>query len=384
MNYMRIIKPFISALYNLYYQYRPKKNRPDYGFAFMIHPRNLFDVRRKFPLFKILPDRWTFFFTSHFWPITVSKITGLKSKNEEIIPGWVISIPLTAQQMLNNRDLALKHIIKACQLAKNKGAKIIGLGALTSSLSKGGLDLINIVDIAVTTGHSYTAFNVTETLLKILKDLNKQFEESTLAIVGASGSIGRASTEILSKYNFQEIILIDLERKRDKLEELSKIIKNYNIHTKLTVSNTVTDIERADFIITATNTPEALVRSNNVKPGAIIIDDAQPSDVAEDVYHREDVLVLSAGAVHTPGITTNFNLGLNGRYDNFCCLAEVLILASEKRNSHYTINRTNEILIKELEEKGRELGFKVAQYQNPRGLVSDKKIEKMRSLKFAN
>ncbi|MFA5000950.1 MAG: polysaccharide biosynthesis protein [Candidatus Paceibacterota bacterium] len=381
---LKTIKTFLSAIVDLYHQFQPEKNRPDYGFAFMIHPRSLIDVYRIFPLFKFIPNWLSNFLIAHFWPVTISKITGLKTEKGEAISGWVISIPLTAQQMLAKRELALNYIIEACHLAQNKGAKIIGLGALTSSLCKGGLDLIDKVDIAVTTGHSYTAYNVTQTVLKIMADLDSWAQDSVLAIVGASGSIGSASAKILAKHNFREIILIDVERKKDKLQELADQIKEKNNDTNLSLSHQVGDVIRADFIITATNTPEALVRARDLKTGAIIIDDAQPSDVAMDVYDRNDVLVLAAGAVHTPKITTNFNLGLQNRYDNFCCLAEVLILASEKRDKHYTISQTNDILIEELATKGQQLGFVVANYQNIKEIVPEEKILHLKKLKAKN
>ena len=41
-------------------------------------------------------------------------------------------------------------------------------------------------------------------------------------------------------------------------------------------------IKEAEFIITATNAPEAVVTSEDLKSGAVIIDDAQPSDVSPE------------------------------------------------------------------------------------------------------
>lgn len=380
-----MIKNLKQIFSDLLHIHRKQKNIPEYGFAFLVHPRDDRDVFKKFPFFKYLPNHFIEVFTKNFWPITLSKITGLRDyDSDKEIPGWVISIPLTAKQMMENRDLALKHIIKAATLAKNKGAKLIGLGALTSSMSKGGLELTNRVDIGVTTGHAYTAFTVTETLLSIMKDLDCSFEDSTLAIVGASGSVGSASTRILIKNNFKKIILIDLDR---KMERLKKELKNYindNIKNKLILSHQIKDVKKADFIITATNAPEALIKSEDLKTGAVVVDDAQPSDIDDSVFNREDVLILEAGAVHTPGISANFKMGLKNKYDNFCCLAEVLILAAEKKEGDFVIGKTTDKQIEYISSKGRILGFHISDYQNINGIIRKSRIQEIKKIKNKN
>ena len=79
-----------------------------------------------------------------FWPVTASHINGVTNKKTgEKVTGIIISIPMTASQMLTNRTQALKQIKKAVRLAKNVGATHIGLGALTASLARGGLDLVD-------------------------------------------------------------------------------------------------------------------------------------------------------------------------------------------------------------------------------------------------
>ena len=108
-----------------------------------------------------------------YWPVTLSKITGLKSiATGKSLYGFIITIPLTARQMMENRQLALRKIIQGTKLAEKLGARLIGLGGLTSSLSKGGLDLLEKININVTTGHAYTAYNVTQTFLKLVEVLS--------------------------------------------------------------------------------------------------------------------------------------------------------------------------------------------------------------------
>ena len=77
------------------------------------------------------------------WPVTVAEVKGLKSLNNgEIIPGYIISVPLTPRQMMKNRHLVKKRILQAVKLAEKKGATIVGLGGLTASLTAEGTYIV--------------------------------------------------------------------------------------------------------------------------------------------------------------------------------------------------------------------------------------------------
>lgn len=351
-------------------------------FAFLVHPRDLGDVFKKYPLLKFLPNSVVEFFLLKFWPpVFVAKITGLKSKDGgELIDGCVISVPMTARQMMEHREVALKKILEAAIFAKKLGAGIIGLGALTSSFSKGGLDLIDKVDVNITTGHAYTAFNVTRNVFELCNILGLDKNKVTIAIVGAAGSIGSTCAMILAREGYGNFLLVDLERKSHFFEELELGLKKINNEIVVKFSHQIRDIITADVIITATNAPEALVRSEDLKIGAVIVDDAQPSDISEDVFERDDVLVVSAGVVETPNIETHFDMGLVDKFDNYCCLAELLILASNKWDNHYIINRATLESVDEISEWGSSLGFKLAKFQNTRGLISEERLIEMKRI----
>ncbi|MEI8061768.1 MAG: hypothetical protein WCG97_00520 [bacterium] len=376
----RSIFQAIGDLFVLILPQRRISNK-EYAYAFIVHPRDHRDFARKYPFSKFIPASILKFVLSHFWPVTLSKVTGLTSqKDGKEINGWVISVLLTAKQMLNNRKLALKHITRALILAKKKGAKIVGLGGLISSLTKGGLDLIDKVNINITTGHAYTAYNVTQNFFELAAYFGSDKDRIEVAIVGATGSVGSTSAQILARAGCMNITLVDLERKNHLFDSLKKIILEINPRVNLKVTNTVKDIYSADYIITATNAPEALITNDLVKPGAIIIDDAQPSDVAEEVLERGDVLTIEAGVVYTPNIDSHFNFGLKNKFDNFCCMAELLILSAEEWDKHYVINKATLDLVDEVSKMGRKLSFSLGQYQNRKGIIPLAKLESVRSI----
>jgi predicted amino acid dehydrogenase len=82
-------------------------------FAFLIHSRDYTDIARKFKIAKYLPKSWVEFWCLHWPPFIVSKIDGLKDEDEKDCKGWLIGVPLTAKQMIENRELAKKRIVQA-------------------------------------------------------------------------------------------------------------------------------------------------------------------------------------------------------------------------------------------------------------------------------
>jgi predicted amino acid dehydrogenase len=276
----------VHIIQDYYFQLKGKfinNNPKDYKFAFLVHSRNYKDIYRKYHFARFLPKSIVLFIMEYLWPITLSRVTGVVSyEHKHNIDGYVLGITMTAEQMLNNRKKALRKIRSAVYLAKGRGVSIVGLGGLTSSLSKGGLDLVDI-PINITTGHAYTAFNVCENLFKMVEIFNIPEKSLNIAVVGAAGSVGSTSSLIISRHNFKSITLIDLKRKQSAIEELSKKIREINSNIEIKVSDTVKDIKYCDFIITATNTNEALITSDLVEGGMVFIDDAQPSDIHPDV-----------------------------------------------------------------------------------------------------
>ena len=376
---MKIIKLFGGMINDGLTLLFPKKNNQEvYRYGFLVHPRDHKDIYRKYAFLRVLP-RWAMLlFEKYMWSVTVSKITGLKDKEGVSVMGYVISIPMTAETMLEHRELALQKIRQAVKLARGKGVKVVGLGALTSSLTKGGKDLVDIKGVSITTGHTYTGYNVTAYLFDFAQKYHIDLEKITVAIVGAAGSIGSLSAQIIARSGLvRRIILIDIDRKMDSVDKLSTEIKKMHSSIQITATTDMLQLQDAHVIITATNAKGALVMDKMVKKGTVIIDDAQPSDVSDEVFERKDVLVLEAGAVHTPGITTNFNLGLHDRYDNFCCMAELLIYAHKKTQVHGTVGRADVSDINEMQKIGKYLGFSLPQYQNMYTLHDDATIEEV-------
>ena len=380
------MKQVAQAFQDLFVRIMPARvKKGSYEFAFIVHPRSRHDVTRKYPFFKYVPDGCANLITKYFWPVTLSKMTGLRSQVDgKEIRGHLVTVLITARQMAENRPLALKRIVQACILAEKKGAKIVGLGGLTSSFSRGGLDLVDKVGINITTGHAYTSYNIKQNVVALVDRMAIDKTKIWVGIVGAAGSIGSTSAQLLAREGFGNLILIDLQRKHHHFAPLTEEIRRLNPQTKVEISDKIADIRRCDVIIAATNAPEALIRSEDLKQGAIVVDDAQPSDVHPDALVRKDVLVIEAGVTRTPGIQNHFNFGLKSREDNFCCLAEVFILAANEWDEHYVIDRATLALVDEIADLGKKLGFTIGSFQNRKESLSDEKLSYVKGIIHKN
>jgi len=376
------MKQVIQVFGDLFIRVLPNIGGKDsYEFAFIVHPRSRHDVTRKYPFFRYVPNSLANLITKYFWPVTISRITGLKSQIDgKEINGHLISVFITAHQMVENRPLALKRIIQACALAQKKGAKLVGLGGLTSSFSRGGLDLIDKVGINITTGHAYTSYNVTQNVFALVRYMNLDKKKIWIGVVGAAGSVGSTTAKLLAREGFANLLLIDLERRRHHFPELVEEIRKLNPQATVEISHQIGDIKKCDIIVAATNAPEALIRSENLKSGAIVIDDAQPSDVHPDALERKDVLVIEAGVTHTPNLNNNFNFGLKNRQDNFCCLVEVFILTANEWDKHYVINRATLELVDEIANLGKKLNFTIGSFQNFKESISNEKLSYVKNV----
>ncbi len=343
--------------------------------AFIIHPRNKYDIYKKFPFFKILPNIFLQLFERKSKPIVVGKILKTESKEEV---GLIISLPMTAKTMLENRNLSEVRINEAVNLGYNKNCNIVALGALTSSLVAAGRKVKND-GVFVTSGHTFTVLNITSILYKVTSDLDIDLLNKNIAIVGAAGSIGSSVARVLAKdKKIKNITLIDISRKLEKVKSLESELIDINSDLNIHITDELTTLKEADFIITATNHEEALIKPEHLHAPCVIIDDAQPSDIHEDIYGMNGILVLEGGAAHTPGFACTINLGLRDKEDSFSCMAEGLLLTEIDISDAKDRQEFNFEYFELVKEKAKQLGFDTANYQNEKeGFVSEDKIKEI-------
>ena len=181
------------------------------SFAFIIHPIQIKkDVARKFPLLgKILTDGRSTSSRAFFPPLYLSEVNGIRSaETGRELHGWLIACPFTPPTMMSLPVETVYNKIVACgHMAEELGAKILGLGAYTSVVGDAGKTIADRLDIPVTTGDSYTVTIAVEAIREAARVMDIPLREATVAVVGASGAIGRTCAQLLAGES-GELILV--------------------------------------------------------------------------------------------------------------------------------------------------------------------------------
>jgi fatty aldehyde-generating acyl-ACP reductase len=349
--------------------------------GFLVHPRGREDFLIKFPYLRPLPNAVLDWATRSFPPVVASEVTGLTDIAGAPLEGLILGVTMTARQMLEDPERARRKIRDAVVFARDKGVGIIGLGALTASMTRGGLDVSDIPGIGVTTGRAFTVKTVCDHAESVSMRIGLPREQALVAIVGAAGSIGSGSAKLLASRGFRNFLLIDLERKLDKLAAHMEHIDSLSPHTSVRVSHRIADVGEADVIVAATNAPEALIRTDDVAPGTLIVNDAQPSDISPEIIHaRPDVLVVEGGLVRSKSIRANFNFGLATREEMWSCMAEAVVLAHNRRFGNFALGELEPPLVEEITALSATTDLELAPPQNSAGIIPESHIENVRDI----
>src|SRR5262245_43680470 len=95
-------------------------------------------------------------------------------------------------------ETVYRKIVACGHMAEELGARILGLGAYTSIVGDYGQTIADRLDIPVTTGDSYTVTMAVEAIREAARVMGLSMRESTVAVVGATGSIGKTCALMLA------------------------------------------------------------------------------------------------------------------------------------------------------------------------------------------
>lgn len=293
----------------------------------------------------------------------------LLSDTGEIITGQFWVVPRTASDLIEMpQRQAMMEVQDALSKAVESGVKVIGLGAYTSSVTQGGLLLNAPKDVVITTGNTFTTLVGFQSIVEALAREGKELSDASVAILGATGSIGRALALLLAP-RVRQLILVgnprsgiaSIRRMHSIFSEMlssgsrhgfgdgpsgelqvaiNRLRKDHDerqILHRLEAAGLIRfttscdeGLPQADVIATATNSPDATIQSRHVMPGSIICDISRPSNVDEAVARgRADISYFDGGVVRLPagarlGLHTDLGEGLS-----YACMAETMIIALE-------------------------------------------------------
>jgi predicted amino acid dehydrogenase len=361
-------------------------------FAFIIHPMDpRRDLMRLNPLAGALPDAAVELAYRKIPPLVASKIVGIRSKTGVEAEGWFIACPMTPKQLHEGpvEDVYAK-LLGCCELAEGLGAKIIGLGALTSVAGDGGITLAQRTSLAVTTGNSYTVATAVEGARRGATLMDVTIADANVAVVGAAGSIGHTSALLLAP-DAKKITLIG--RNTERLVPVAEEVEARG--GRVAISGDVAEgLKDADVIVTVTSAADAVIHPNMLAKGAVVVDVARPRDVSVKVAReRPDVLVIEGGLIDVPGemrcpATSRDGSPKPGAPDfsfgfppgtAYACMSETMMLALEGRYENFTLGKT--VSVDQAEETLRlaeKHGFKLGGFRSFESAVTEETIAAVR------
>jgi len=221
-------------------------------------------------------------------------------------------------------------VAEAAALAAGRGARVIGLGALTAPATGGGVRLLHDLPpgVTVTTGNAYTAAVTHHNVLEACAAFGFP-GGARVAVLGCTGSVGGAACRLLAEDGF-ELVLIGRNVKRVR-HLLGDLTPRASVHGDLDAARC------ADLVLVVTGDPTARLTPDLVKPGAVVIDVAQPANVSPEAipdFRRRGVTVVQGGLVRIDGYSCTYDLRLPDPACTFACLAETYLFAREGIREH--------------------------------------------------
>ncbi|MCL4268180.1 MAG: hypothetical protein KJZ72_01480 [Anaerolineales bacterium] len=349
-------------------------------FAFIIHPIDpKRDVSRKFPfLGKVLTEKQIDFFSTFFPPVYISEIEGITSQaTGKVVKGWFIACPYTPRRMMQLPERTVyRKIVQTGRMAEELGAKILGLGAFTSVIGDAGVTIAKALDVPVTTGDSYTVMMAVQAIREAAKVMDIKMEEATVAVVGATGSIGRVCAELIAGEAARTLLIARDEQKLIALRDRLQV----HARSELCISTKMDVLKDAQLILTVTSAIHDVIRPEHLQPGSVVCDVARPRDVSAMVAAvRDDILVIDGGMVDVPGpVNFHFNFGFpEGKA--YACMAETIALALEGRFEDYTVGKDFTLeRVREITAIAERHGFRMSGFRSFEREVTEEQIEAVR------
>ncbi len=333
-------------------------------FSFFVHFRHQVkdDVALFWKPLRRIPENW---YRKLLSSLNIPALRWSKVKlNGGTSLGRLDLIPLNASLMLEKgRKEMTARINKDIDRLVKKGTRVVGLGALTAPMTKGGLNLAHRTDVCLTNGNAFTAVIMHQAIERIIRQ--KGMLAPRIAVVGASGSVGSCVCRLLARdMSTDELLLV--ARNKNRLEKLANTLKKNAVQVE--ISDQIADVKSADIVVLLTASADCLLKSEHLRQGAVVLDGTQPRNTHPSLLQeRPDVSIIDGGLVEIPGVHLHGgSMGL-GKNTYFACFSETLLLAFEGRKEHFCLGNPSleqADYIHDLAKKYQAFGFQLAPFSS--------------------
>ena len=308
-------------------------------FGFLVHLSSLEDLVQFDPSLSVLNDDeladLKHQFTRSAEPAVLG-VTEFGSLTNSVARGHFVLVPFTPQELLDlPPELAIEKVAQAATAAAKLNVGVIGLGGFTSIVTTGGLALDGTKLPPITSGNAFTVASSIESIEVACTRNGVDLSDSTVAIVGAAGQIGRAVSILMSE-STRKLILVGRDgresRTRKSLQGVADEIANHSRASaeQVVVASSIEEIRSAGIVVAASSSPEAIIESEHIGRSAIVCDASRPANVSISVKEsRQDVTWIEGGLIGIPGCH-DLDLFAGPREDAaYACVAEAALWTLE-------------------------------------------------------
>lgn len=328
-------------------------------FAFTVHPRARLreDLARAWRPLGLVPEA-VYDAALRRLPVPPVTMAGVQIGGERV--GHVVLVPFGARHLLSDVEEGRRRVSRAVDRAVALGADVVGLGALTATVTGGGVTLRERTDIAVTNGNAFTAAIVEDQIRMLLPQVATGATRPHIAVVGASGSVGTAVTKLLARDPAGARLTL-IARTAPRVQALAAAVAE---DVEVDVAHTIDAVRDADLVVLLTASADTLLGPEHLGRGAVVLDATQPRNTSPALAAaRPDVLVVDGGIVTIPSLRLiGGDIGLpDGR--SYACFAETAILALTGHTGHFSLGNPTLDQVDAIRERARglgDLGFRAA------------------------
>jgi len=347
-----------------------------YDYAIIIHPTSEELLHRYEPGMKYRSSLLVKKVLEWMSPFKAADIIGLRSDQGGTSKGTLVMCPLLMGQMITLSPHKVKASVSATiKFALELNIKLIGLTAYTAFSGNKGEDLAKHLNVALTTGSSYTLGMIPESILRAADLMNIKLDRTKILLIGATSSIGKFCIENLAHYTPRIFVTATTQ---DKLDLLMAGLPKEKSAKLQRISDIESVLDQTKIIIIATNRLPVGLNLNKIRPGSILFDSSYPRRIPSNI--RNDILVVDGVAIKPPGENVDFNFDF-GLPKGLCypCMAEPMILALEQKFENYSLGKESEPhKIKEIMRLGAKHGFEIASLTSQERVISDEDIIKIK------
>ena len=282
------------------------------------------------------------------------KIRSTTGNHIQLIP---LLLPVTSRWLKSHFDRRRFRELRALvqqgvDVALGLGCEFVSLGQFTSIVTRHGRSVAPR-GMSITSGNSFSAALAVNTVRGVRSQWGIAPADCTLAIVGATGDIGRVCAEILAP-EFRRVLVVG-SGQRDSEYRLQQIALQVGAEWTCNLAA----VRAADIVVCATNSVDLPLTQAHLTNGAVVCDVSMPTTLdVSTVCQRPDLVLLRGGIVPLP---FGEELGIPGLPlppgCAYGCLAEGILLALEGCPDMSFVGRSSVRKVHRMESIARRHGF---------------------------